>query len=163
MRYHNITNDDMKNGTGLRTVLWVAGCDHACENCHNPETWDSEGGIPFLNEDKEELFKYLSLDYISGLTLSGGDPLYLSNRADLTKLCKEVKERFPEKTIWMYTGYLYEDIKELSIMQYIDVLVDGPYVDSLNGGEKLKWRGSSNQRVIDLKATRENDSIILLN
>lgn len=103
MRYHNITTDDMLNGDGLRTVLWVAGCNHKCKGCHNPITWDVNGGIPFDDTAKTELFEKLSKDYISGITFSGGDPLHPQNRECIGSLIREVAEKFPTKTIWLYT------------------------------------------------------------
>lgn len=160
MRYHNITKDDMLNGDGLRTVLWVSGCDHCCKDCQNPITWDPNGGLVFDAEAKEELYEVLGRDYISGLTLSGGDPLYATNRDEILKLVKEVKEKFPTKTIWMYTGFLWESIKDLEIMNYIDVLVDGEFeVDKKD--VQLFWRGSANQRVIDVPKTKESGKVVL--
>lgn len=160
MRYHNITKDDMLNGDGLRTVLWVSGCSHCCKECQNPITWDANGGLPFDEEAKEELFDELKKDYISGITLSGGDPLYYGNRADMLALVKEIHEKFPEKTIWMYTGFVWETIEQLEIMNYIDVLVDGEFMVDLKDTQ-LYWRGSSNQRVIDVKATRAAGQVVL--
>lgn len=149
MNYHDITKDDMRNGDGLRVVLWVSGCEHHCPGCQNPVTWDPDDGLYFDEKAKEELFDLLGRDYISGLTLSGGDPLYPGNRDEITGLAKEVKERFRDKDIWLYTGYVYDSIKDLEIMRYVDVVVDGPYLEDLRD-VKLHWRGSSNQRVIYL-------------
>ena len=104
MRYHNITKDDMLNGEGLRTVLWVAGCSHHCPQCHNPVTWDINGGLVFDEQAKEELFEELKKDYVSGVTFSGGDPFHLENREEIGALAKEIREKFPDKTIWLYTG-----------------------------------------------------------
>lgn len=160
MRYHDITKDDMKNGDGLRVILWVAGCDHECSGCQNPVTWNPDDGLLFDGNDWEELEDLLDEDYISGLTLSGGDPLFEGNRSDILTLCELVKASFPNKTIWLYTGYTYEAIKDLPVMKYIDILVDGPYVEKLRDVQ-LKWRGSSNQRVIDVKRTRELGQIVL--
>lgn len=160
MRYHNITKDDMLNGDGLRAVLWVSGCDHCCKECHNPITWDPNGGLIFDEEAKEELFEVLGRDYISGLTLSGGDPLYAGNREDIQKLVKEVRERFPNKTIWMYTGFVWESVRDLEIMKYLDVLVDGEFVVAL-ADPQIHWRGSSNQRVIDVQASGKNGKVVL--
>ena len=128
MRYHNITKDDMLNGDGLRAVLWVAGCTHKCKGCHNPVTWDIEGGIPFDDAAKEEIFDQLSKPYISGITFSGGDPLYVQNISEVTKLAKEIKERYPSKTIWLYTGALWESLQGEEILNYLDVLVDGEFM-----------------------------------
>lgn len=160
MRYHDITTDDMRNGDGLRTVLWVAGCDHHCQDCQNPITWDIDGGLPFDEAAERELFEKLAPDHISGVTFSGGDPLHPQNRAEITELAKKFRERFPNKTIWLYTGYTYEEIAELEIMQYCDVLVDGEFVKEKHD-EKLHWRGSSNQRVIDVRETKRLKKIVL--
>ena len=160
MRYHDITNCDMKNGDGLRTVLWVAGCSHRCPGCHNPITWDPNDGIPFDQAAKEEIFEELSRDYISGITLSGGDPLFPGNRDTVAELIYEIKEKFPEKTIWLYTGYLWEDVKDLPGISQVDVLVDGPYVEVLRD-TTLHWKGSSNQRVIDVPSTLRAGQVIL--
>lgn len=160
MRYHNITTDDMLNGDGLRTVLWVAGCTHRCEGCHNPITWDIEGGIPFDEAAETELFEKLSVNYISGVTFSGGDPLHPHNRDEVTRLAKKIRAELPDKTIWLYTGFEWEDIKELEIIPLMDVVVDGRFVKSLLDA-KLHWKGSSNQRVIDVKETLRLDKIVL--
>jgi len=161
MNYHNITKDDMKNGSGLRAVLWVSGCNHNCIDCQNPITWDPEGGLLFDDKAKQELFELLDRDYISGLTLSGGDPLFPGNRETITDLCKKVNDSYPDKDIWLYTGYKWEDICSLDIVKYIDVCVDGPY-EAILRDVKLKWRGSSNQRVIDVKETLLNKEIVFL-
>lgn len=160
MRYHNITKDDMLNGDGLRVVLWLAGCSHGCKGCHNPVTWDPNGGLEFDEEAKEEVFAELEKDYISGITFSGGDPLFFSNRSDVLKLIREIKERFPVKTIWLYTGFEWEAISELEVMQYVDVLVDGRFIIEKKD-VKLHWKGSANQRVIDVQATRKGGQVAL--
>ena len=150
MRYHNITKDDMLNGDGLRVVLWVAGCSHCYKECQNPITWDPEGGIAFDEAAKREIFEQLEKPYISGITFSGGDPLHAANRYDVRNLMAEIKEKFPDKTIWLYTGDLWENIMHYAIMQYVDVLVDGEFeIDKKDN--KLLWKGSSNQRVIDVQ------------
>lgn len=160
MRYHNITTDDMRNGDGLRTVLWVSGCSHCCKECHNPITWDPNGGLLFDEEAKEELFDKLSRPYISGITFSGGDPLHFANLQEVTELAKEICSRFPEKTIWLYTGSVWESISQLEIMSYVDVLVDGEFqIDKKD--TKLHWRGSANQRVIDVPKTMAQGQVVL--
>lgn len=161
MRYHNITKDDMLNGVGLRVVLWVAGCSHACQGCHNPVTWDAAGGIPFDQAAQDELFAELSKDYVTGVTLSGGDPLFPGNREAVGALCREMRERFPDKTIWLYTGYQWEEIADLSLLSYIDVLVDGRFVQA-QADPQLHWRGSANQRLIDVPATLQQHKIVLI-
>ena len=156
MNYHNITKDDMLNGDGLRVVLWVSGCSHGCKGCHNRITWDPNGGLLFDEAAKQEIFTELEKDYVSGLTLSGGDPLFPGNRSAICALVRETKEKYPNKTIWLYTGYSWEEIKTLPLIQYVDIVVDGKFVESLKDN-KLHWRGSSNQRVIDVK----NKNILL--
>jgi len=158
MRYHNITKDDMLNGNGLRVVLWVAGCSHCCEQCQNPATWDPNGGLLFDEEAKKELFDALDKPYIDGVTFSGGDPMHTSNYADIKNLAIEIKEKFPGKTIWMYTGDSWEEHCEEPIMNYIDVLVDGEF-HIAERDVKLLWKGSSNQRVIDVKETLKNGDL----
>lgn len=160
MNYHNITKDDMLNGDGLRVVLWVAGCCHHCKECQNPMTWDQEGGIPFDDLAKEEIFAELSKSYVSGITFSGGDPLYVQNREVIGNLIMEIKEKFPQKTIWLYTGYVWDEVKDLPYIQMLDVLIDGPFIVEQKN-ISLPWRGSANQRVINVKKTLESGEIIL--
>ena len=160
MRYHNITKDDMLNGDGLRVVLWVAGCSHCCKECHNPITWDPNGGLLFDEAAKQEIFEELEKDYVSGITFSGGDPLHIANVFEVTRLAKEMKERFPEKTIWLYTGSLWEEVQHLEIAEYIDVLVDGEF-ELAKKDLGLHWKGSSNQRVIDVPETLREGEIKL--
>ena len=149
MNYHNIKHDDMNNGDGIRVTLFVAGCNHHCKGCQNPQTWSVNGGILFDSGALNEICAELDKDYISGLTLSGGDPLHPANRDTITEICKKVKYLYPHKTIWLYTGYKYEDVCDLDVMNYIDVLVDGEYIEELRD-ISLEWIGSSNQRVIRL-------------
>lgn len=164
MRYHNITKDDMLNGDGLRVVLWVSGCSHKCDGCHNPITWDSSKGLIFGDIELEELREQLSKDYISGITLSGGDPLFIENRADILKLVRWVKTNFPTKTIWLYSGYTWEQVLRmhdcLAIMRLVDIFVDGPFINRLKDNT-LMWKGSSNQRVIDVQKSLLSDKIVL--
>ncbi len=157
MRYHNITKDDMLNGDGLRVVLWVAGCSHCCEGCQNPLTWDPNGGLLFDEQAKEELFEELAKPYISGITFSGGDPLHSANLFEIKALISEIKEKFPDKTIWLYTGDVWESIVKLPVLKYIDVLIDGEFVLEKRD-VKLLWKGSSNQRVIDVQKTLAQDN-----
>lgn len=156
MRYHNITKDDMVNGDGLRVVLWVAGCSHRCKGCQNPLTWDASGGLPFDQAAKEEIFAELGKDYISGITFSGGDPLHPSNKEEITALALEIRRRFPDKTIWLYTGYTWEELRGERILSLLDVLVDGRYEEA-NRDVTLPWVGSSNQNVIDVKKKLEEE------
>lgn len=160
MRYHNITKDDMLNGDGLRVVLWVAGCSHCCRECQNPQTWDPNGGIPFDQEAKDELFEQLGKTYISGITFSGGDPLHKNNITEITRLAKEIREKFPDKTIWLYTGSSWESIQKEEIVRYLDVCVDGEFIVEQKD-TSLKWKGSANQRVIDVKKTFAAGKVVL--
>lgn len=160
MNYHNITHNDMLNGDGIRVVLWVSGCNHGCKNCQNPQTWDERSGIVFDDYAFKEVLDQLSKDYVSGLTLSGGDPLYPGNRDDVYFIVQAVKQLFPTKTIWLYTGYSYEEVKDLNIMHFVDVLVDGPFIEAQKD-LALKWRGSSNQRVIDVQKSMKENNVVL--
>lgn len=161
MRYHNITKDDMLNGTGLRVVLWVSGCTHACPGCQNPITWDINDGLFFDASAKNEVFGELEKDYVEGITLSGGDPLHPVNRAEIGILIEEIHERFPNKNIWLYTGFSWEEIKALSFIPYVDVVIDGRFqIDLLD--KQLHWKGSSNQNVIQVKKSLSGNSLVLL-
>ena len=160
MRYHNITKSDMLNGSGLRVVLWVAGCGHHCPGCHNPITHDPNGGIPFDEAAKEEIFAELRKDYISGITFSGGDPLHPVNVNEIGELVAEINAKFPNKTKWLYTGYTWEQISGLPFISMLDVICDVRFeMDKFD--PKLHWVGSSNQRVIDVKATKREGRIVL--
>lgn len=150
----------MLNGDGLRVVLWLAGCSHHCKNCQNPVTWDPEDGLVFDEAAKQEIFCELEKDYISGITFSGGDPLYPDSREELTRLIRVIKEDYPKKTIWLYTGFLWEDICRLELIPYLDVLVDGRFVEELKDNN-LPWKGSSNQRVIDVQMTLSLGKVVL--
>jgi len=160
MRYHNITKADMLNGDGLRVVLWVAGCSHRCGGCHNPVTWDIQGGVLFDEETKQELFAELDKSFISGVTFSGGDPLHPQNRPEIGRLIYEIADQFPQKTIWLYTGYRWEEISELPYIKKIHVVVDGKFDAGLKE-TKLRWKGSSNQRVIDVQKSLKAGSAVL--
>lgn len=151
MNYFQITKCDMLNGDGIRVVLWLAGCSHKCKGCQNSYTWDCNAGLPFTEETKAELFEALNKDHITGITFSGGDPLFCNNRQPVANLIKEIKEEFPTKNIWLYTGYTYEELREFNeikpILSSIDVIVDGEFVESLKD-VNYHWAGSTNQRVL---------------
>lgn len=149
MNYMAIYRASLADGEGWRTVLFVSGCSHHCKGCHNQCSWDPNAGNKFTDEVKEYLFSCIT-DNIAGLTLSGGDPLYKGNIKEITELCKEFKERFPNKTIWLYTGNLYRDSKHLEVMKYVDVVVDGEFREEYKD-TTLAFRGSINQRIIDVK------------
>ena len=177
----------MNNGDGLRVVLWLSGCSHHCYNCQNPQTWNPDSGIPFDESAKQEIFNELSKDYISGITFSGGDPLHENNLDEVLKLVQEISISFPEKTIWLYTGYTwnsimnyelasdfteedvlfdyhmkkdFEMIKRKNIIKLVNVLVDGEYIDEQKD-LTLKWKGSKNQRCIDVKESLVQNKTVL--
>ena len=154
MNYITIYKSSLSDGEGWRVVLFVSGCDHKCYGCHNPQSWDKNAGKPFTEETKEYLFNAVNNSEIDGLTLSGGDPLYSANIKEVTALCKEFKERFPNKDIWLYTGSVYDDkLAQLEVMQYIDYLVDGPFILEKRDTSQ-RFRGSTNQRIINIKQRR---------
>ena len=160
MRYHNITKDDMLNGDGLRVVLWVAGCSHCCKECQNPITWDPNGGLEFDEAAKQEIFDELEKSYVHGITFSGGDPLHINNAYDVAELAKEVREKYPNKSIWLYTGGVWDEVKHMRVIPYLDVLIDGEFeVDKKD--VNLHWVGSSNQRVIDVQKTLRKGEVVL--
>ena len=166
MNYHDITHEDMNNGHGLRVVLWVSGCTHKCYRCQNPQTWNPNSGIKFDENAKSEIFEQLDKDYISGITFSGGDPLHDNNVIEIKQLIKEIREKYKDKTIWLYTGYTYNDLMCLykdkyEVVKMCDVLVDGEYIDDLYDAS-YHWAGSTNQNVIDIKETLKQNEIVLL-
>lgn len=170
MNYGTIKKNDIANGEGVRVSLFVSGCTHHCRNCFNEEAWDFSYGNPFTPETEEEILDALSPDYINGLTLLGGEPFEPENQRALLPFLIRVRERFPEKDIWCYTGYLMD--KELleesrarcevtdRMLGMIDVLVDGRFVEGLKD-ISLPFRGSSNQRIIDVRASLENSGIVM--
>lgn len=221
MNYHNLTYPDMNNGSGLRVVLWLSGCSHKCRGCQNPQTQDANSGIQFDESAKEELFRELDKDYISGLTLTGGDPFFENNLDGVLDLVIEVNKRYnmpqhidknteenynilnknaneirlssPKKSIWLYTGYTWDEIKENSfsdmyekvyqykfencdikklsreytdmekrweIIKKCDVIIDGKYIESQRD-ITLRWRGSRNQRVIDVQKSLQKNEVVL--
>lgn len=162
MRYAQIRKTDIANGEGIRVSLYVQGCHRHCFNCFNQETWDFCGGEEFGDDIEDVLINLINRPHISGLTILGGEPLELENRNDVFKLLKRVKECCKDKTVWLYSAFLYEDIKkfDVDILSYVDVLVDGPFVDELKD-RKLRFKGSSNQRIIDVKNSLKNDTIVL--
>ncbi len=169
MNYGEIKNFDIANGEGVRVSLFVSGCTHHCKNCFNPETWNFDFGQPFTEETEELILKELAPDYINGLSLLGGEPFEPSNQAVLLPFLRRVKELFPNKTIWCYSGYLFD--KELlsesrarceytdEMLSLIDVLVDGEFVQELYS-ITLQFRGSSNQRIIDVKKSLQSGKVV---
>ena len=156
LHYQGVEPDSILNGDGIRVVLWLSGCSHHCEGCHNPETWDPNSG----SDDIETAFKLvceeLDHEWVSGLTLSGGDPLYPANVDEVTTFVKRIRNKYPNKTIWVYTGFTYDKVKYLEIMDYIDVLVDGKFVKEL-ADVNYPWAGSTNQRGIKIANERRKE------
>ena len=154
MNYLDIKHCNQVNGTGLRTVIWFAGCDRKCPGCFSPYTHDPKAGVKFDDAAKDELFKDCTEDWCAGLTFCGGDPLYCGNRAEVISLAREFKEKFPNKTLWVYTGFCWNEIVDdpsmKDLIKYADVICDGPFVESLKD-PNLQWVGSSNQHVINVK------------
>lgn len=164
MNYMKIDKSSICNGFGWRVVLWVSGCTLRCKNCFNKETWDCNAGQPFDEKAKQFIFEQLSKPYIKGITISGGHPLDAFNFEDVLALVKEIKRNFPNKDIWIYTGYLYEELyyKDISrILLYTDVLVDGPYIEEQRD-ISLAFRGSRNQRVINIPETLKQGRVITI-
>ena len=144
---------DVGNGPGIRVSVWVSGCSHRCKGCHNQNTWKWKQGKVLTQELIEKILKSCEPEHIRGLTLTGGDPLFPKNREGITELCKQFKEMFGNtKSIWLWTGYNYEDIKELNIIKYLDTIVDGKYKEEYKD-VSLPYSGSSNQRIINLWST----------
>ncbi|MCM1175238.1 MAG: anaerobic ribonucleoside-triphosphate reductase activating protein [Blautia sp.] len=170
MYYSEIKECDIANGPGVRATLFVSGCTHHCQGCFNEMTWDFQYGREFTEKDIGKILRLLEPPYIAGLTLLGGEPMEYRNQQGLLPLLRKVKEVCPDKTIWCYTGYLYE--KDLlndfcgkweeteEMLSYLDVIVDGEFVEELKD-ISLRFRGSSNQRIIDVKKSRETGGIVL--
>ena len=160
MRYNTIRQLDIANGPGARISIFCQGCERMCKNCFNQETWDFEGGKEFTEQTIELLLELAKPDHISGISILGGEPLHPKNRADVLKLTREFKSKYPDKNVWLWTGYLLEEVFEDLIDSGIDVVVDGPFVEELKD-LRLKFRGSKNQRVINLVETIRTGDIIL--
>ena len=158
MRYNLIRKMDISNGPGVRVSIFMQGCSFHCKNCFNPETWDFEGGQEFTEDTVNKVLELSDKKEVKGLSILGGEPMHPTNIEGTTKLAKAFKEKYPEKNIWAWSGFKYEDIKDNDVFNYIDVLVDGQYKDELHD-PTLKWRGSSNQRVIDIKESKKQNKV----
>ena len=158
MRYNLIRKMDISNGPGVRVSIFMQGCSFHCKNCFNQETWDFEGGQEFTDDTINKVLELSEKKEVKGLSILGGEPMHPTNIEGTTKLAKAFKEKYSEKNIWAWTGFQYEDIKDNDVFNYIDVLVDGQYKDELHD-PTLKWRGSSNQRVIDIKESKKQNKI----
>ena len=162
MRYNIVRKMDISNGPGVRVSVFMQGCEFHCKNCFNPETWDFEGGKDFNKETIDEVLELCNKDHIKGLSILGGEPMHPKNIEATTELAKAFKEKYPNKNIWVWSGFKFdEDLKDKEVMNYIDVLVDGRYSDELHD-PTLKWKGSSNQRVIDVQKSLKSNDIIEL-
>ena len=167
MNYCNIKKVDIADGPGVRVSLFVSGCRNHCKGCFQPETWDFNYGQEFTADTLNEIISAMNHDYISGLTILGGDPMEPENIGCVMNICREVKQRYPSKSIWLYTGYTFPKVLEkldsygiTQLMNNIDVIVDGRFVEELKN-LSLKFRGSSNQRIIDVHKTFESGEIVL--
>jgi len=154
MRYAKIANYDVANGSGLRTTLFVQGCPHHCKGCFNPNTWDFDGGMEYTEETTREIIQLLNKPGIKGLSILGGEPL--AQGKELYDILKRIKTAMPDIDIWMWTGYIYEELDPVQkeIVSLVDVLVDGPFIEDKKD-IRLKFRGSSNQRIIDIRKTKD--------
>ena len=163
MRYNTIRKMDISNGPGVRVSIFMQGCAFHCKNCFNSETWDFNGGKEFNEETINTVLDLCKGKQIKGLSILGGEPMHPNNIDGTTKLAKAFKGKYPDKNIWVWSGFSFDkDLKDKEVMKYIDVLVDGQYVDALRN-PMLKWKGSSNQRVIDVKQSLEKNDVVQLN
>ena len=160
MQYNKIRKMDISNGPGVRVSIFFQGCSFHCKNCFNKETWDFNGGLEFTDETIDEIIRLCSPDHITGLSILGGEPMHPNNIEGTIRLAKKFKETYPNKNIWSWSGFLMENICNKEILNYLDVLVDGQFVDELKDFT-LDWRGSSNQRVIDIKKSLRKKKIVL--
>lgn len=162
MRYNKIRKMDISNGPGVRVSIFMQGCCFKCTNCFNPETHDFNGGEEFNNSTIERVLELCNNNYIEGLSILGGEPMHPKNIEGTTKLAKAFKEKFPNRNLWAWSGFLFDkDLKDKEVLKYLDVLVDGQYVDELHN-PTLKWRGSENQRVIDVQKSLKENRIVLV-
>ena len=162
MKYNIVRKMDISNGPGVRVSVFMQGCEFHCKNCFNPETWNFENGKDFTQGTIDEVLDLCNQDYIKGLSILGGEPMHPKNIDGTTKLAKAFKEKYPNKNLWVWSGFKFdEDLKDKDVMKYVDVLVDGRYVDEMHN-PSLKWRGSSNQRVIDVQKSLENKKVVLI-
>ena len=157
MKYNIVRKMDISNGPGVRVSVFMQGCEFHCKNCFNPDTWSFENGKDFTTGTINEVLNLCSQDYIKGLSILGGEPMHPKNIEGTTQLAKAFKEKYPNKNLWVWSGFKFdENLKDKEVMKYVDVLVDGRYVDEMHN-PNLKWRGSTNQRVIDVqKSLKEN-------
>ncbi|MBR3720160.1 MAG: anaerobic ribonucleoside-triphosphate reductase activating protein [Clostridia bacterium] len=162
MRYNLIRKMDISNGPGVRVSIFMQGCAFHCKNCFNPNTWNFDGGEEFNQNTIDEVLDLCKEGHIKGLSILGGEPMHPNNIEGTTKLAKAFKEKYPNKSVWAWSGFKFdEDLKDKEVMKYIDVLVDGQYQDELHDF-RLKWRGSSNQRVIDVQESLKENKVVTI-
>lgn len=161
MNYNKIRKMDIANGPGVRVSIFMQGCTFNCKNCFNPETHDFAGGQEFTDETIEHILALAEKDYIVGLSILGGEPMHPKNIDGTGRLAKAFREKFPNKTVWVWTGFLFDNLKDKDALKYIDVLVDGQFVEELKD-PRLKFRGSSNQRLIDVQKSLKGGEITVL-
>ena len=162
MRYNLIRKMDISDGPGVRVSVFLQGCEFHCKNCFNPETWNFDGGKEFTDEHIDEIMKLCGASHIKGLSILGGEPLHPRNIEATTKIAKAFKEKYPNKDLWVWSGFIFDEkMRKKEVFKYIDTLVDGQYVDELHN-PTLKWRGSSNQRVIDVQKSLKENKVILV-
>ena len=162
MKYNKIRKMDISNGPGVRVSIFMQGCAFHCENCFNKETWDFNGGTDFTEETIKKVLDLCDKDYIVGLSILGGEPMHPNNIDGTTALAKAFKEKFLNKNLWVWSGYLFDkDLKDKEVLKYIDVLVDGQFINNLHN-PTLKWKGSANQRVIDVQKSLKNNKICII-
>ena len=160
MRYAKIRKMDISNGPGVRVSIFMQGCSFHCKNCFNPETWDFKGGLAFDDSVIDQVLNLCKEDYIAGLSILGGEPMHPNNIEATTQLVKTFKKKYPKKNIWIWSGFLFDQLKDKEVLKNIDVLVDGQFVDEKKD-PTLKWRGSSNQRVIDVPKSLKKGKVVL--
>lgn len=169
MNYGAIKKCDIANGVGVRTVLFVSGCTHHCKGCFQPETWNFDYGEKYTKEIEDEIIESLKPDYVDGITLLGGEPFEPENQRELVKLLRRIKKELPQKTVWSFSGFTYEELTGDSravcevtneMLSMLDVLVDGEFVEAKRN-ISLRFRGSENQRLIDMNKTRKEGKIVL--
>lgn len=160
MRYNKIRKMDISNGPGLRVSIFMQGCAFHCEGCFNPDTWDFEGGKEFTDDTIKEVLDLCKPNHIVGLSILGGEPMHPTNIEGTTRLAKAFKEAYPEKSLWIWSGFTFEKyLADKEVLNYVDVIVDGQFVNALHDF-RLDWRGSSNQRVIDVQKSLEHGEVV---
>ncbi len=160
MHYGAIKKTDIANGSGVRVSLFVSGCRNHCKGCFQPQTWDFEYGQPFTKDTEDEIMKALRPSWIQGFSILGGEPMEPENQKTLLPFIKRIRQKYSDKDIWLYSGYVYEEIKDFELLQYVDVLVDGPFVEEMKD-PSLAFRGSRNQRILNVPESLKAGKAVL--